>query len=152
MLGKGARSIGAGDEDGLVRPLGDWPLRTHANIEERRNAHPMTFHLQFSLQLLSIWLRPGNDEMHVSQSTKCPPLRFTSSPASLPMASASAGSPSRVAVKTSIPSGVKVSPLKCSRPFLICAYPAIGVLHEPSSSLRKARSQAIAIAVVLSLI
>ena len=44
-----------------------------------------------------------------------------------------------------LPSGFTIRPRKCSTPPDSVAWPAIGVRHEPSSTARKARSQATAI-------
>ena len=97
--------------------------------------------------------RGGHRRSLAARRNPGPPRRFSSSPASRPIASASAAGPRRSVAISSEPSGLAIRPRRYSAPSASrIAWPAIGVRHEPSSTASIACSAATQVAVAAWLI
>src|SRR5262249_46740631 len=100
----------------------------------------------------TVRLRTGDEELHGRAKKAGPALALSSRPASAPSIAVSSAGPVRDTASAALPSGFTIRPENCTTPPASRAWPAIGVLHDPSSTARNARSHARAIAASASLI
>src|SRR5262249_12340516 len=146
-----ARRIGSRDEGG-VRGTRTKRGRDRLDAQQRGERCLVPARRQGGGGPRAVRLRTGDEELHGRAKKAGPGLALSSRPATPPSIAASRGGPVRDTASGALPSGFTIRPEKCTTPPASRAWPAIGVLHDPSSTARNARSHARAIAASASLI